>query len=379
MKKQKICVIGDGLSGLTTTLMLKNLNLDIDVFYKKSNTKKIVDKRATALSVSNYKFLKNNINLKRMFFWKCNEINLYYEENKKYSNFLNFEKNKEGSMYIFENNKLKNFLFKELDNYKNIKKKHSYIKKIDHKECSIKIKNKKFYYDLIIMCLGGKSHLYENIRNNRSINKNYKEVSITASIKHSGNIYEASQFFLKEGPLAILPYNKKEFSIVWSLDKKFYEKSIKTIKNIIEDKLKLTLGNKLKFNISNTTSFPIHLNLQTQYHKNNVLVLGEGVHSIHPIAGQGFNLIIRDIKKIIELIKKNMKLGLTLKNSYILEELSNSRKPENIIFGLGIDFVNIFFKQNKMLEPLKSFMLNNIHKSKQIIKVSKKISDTGLL
>ena len=57
MKNQKICIIGDGLAGLTTALVLKNLDLDIDLFYKKKfKVKK--DNRTTAISPSNYKFLK---------------------------------------------------------------------------------------------------------------------------------------------------------------------------------------------------------------------------------------------------------------------------------------------------------------------------------
>ena len=56
MKKQKICIIGDGLAGLTTALTLSNLDLEIDVYYKK-NKNIVNDKRITAISESNFKFL----------------------------------------------------------------------------------------------------------------------------------------------------------------------------------------------------------------------------------------------------------------------------------------------------------------------------------
>ena len=69
MKKQKICIIGDGLAGLTTALTLKNLDLDIDVYYKKIKSVSNADKRITAVSESNYKFIyEKNILKKNKFF-----------------------------------------------------------------------------------------------------------------------------------------------------------------------------------------------------------------------------------------------------------------------------------------------------------------------
>ena len=64
MKTQKICIIGDGLAGLTTAIALKKLNLNIDLFYRKNNKNSKKDKRTTAISNSNYKFIIKNINLK---------------------------------------------------------------------------------------------------------------------------------------------------------------------------------------------------------------------------------------------------------------------------------------------------------------------------
>ena len=61
MKNQKICIIGGGLTGLTTALVLKNLNLDIDIFLSEKNTTKNIDERSTAISNSNFVFLKSNI------------------------------------------------------------------------------------------------------------------------------------------------------------------------------------------------------------------------------------------------------------------------------------------------------------------------------
>ena len=65
MKNQKICIIGDGLAGLTTAIALRKLNLNIDLFCSKNNKDFKKDKRTTAISESNYQFLKKKINLKK--------------------------------------------------------------------------------------------------------------------------------------------------------------------------------------------------------------------------------------------------------------------------------------------------------------------------
>ena len=70
MKNNKICIIGNGLAGLTTAIVLKDHNIDIDVYYEEKKLKANVDKRTTAISSHNYLFLKKNINnLNQNLFW----------------------------------------------------------------------------------------------------------------------------------------------------------------------------------------------------------------------------------------------------------------------------------------------------------------------
>ena len=237
---------------------------------------------------------------------------------------------------------------------------------------------KKKIYDLVILCTGGRSKLYSPIEEGRSIKKNYKEIAVTAIVKHNNKIENASQFFLKEGPLAILPYHKKMFSIVWSVSSEFFHINKKNIKKILSKKIKSLLKKKIQ-NIINIQSRPINLNLQTKYFKKNVLILGDGLHTVHPMAGQGFNLVLRDIKQLKILISKTLKLGLLIKNSFILKDFYNTRKPENNLLGLGINLTNIFFKEKKYFSFLKKNLLININKFSFIKKISQSISDKGIL
>ena len=102
------------------------------------------------------------------------------------------------------------------------------------------------------------------------------------------------------------------------------------------------------------------------------------MHVVHPLAGQGFNLILRDIEKLNELISNNLRLGLTIKDSNIPKDLSDSRKPENLLIGLGIDTTRKFFKSNKYLDPIKENILKNISKSSLLKKITKRVANLGL-
>jgi 2-octaprenyl-6-methoxyphenol hydroxylase len=367
MNKQRICIVGDGLAGLMTAVVLGRIpGVDINLIAKKE--KKNFDKRTTAISHTNFKFIQANIfRLDNNLFWPSKNIELFYETSKEKINFLNLKEAHSNLMYVFENDKIKSILLKEISKNK--------IKIIRKDIKSLKdLKN----FDLAVLCLGTKSSIYENITKLKPIKKDYKEIAVTGYVKHDFKSLNTSQFFLKEGPLAILPFSKNYFSIVWSINKKFYENNSKKVKELVEHKLFEILKTKKSISVSNIQTYPISLNLKRQYYQKNILILGEGLHSIHPVAGQGFNLVLRDIKKLKEVIKYYVGLGISIKNSNALSDFYNSRKPENTIMGLGVDIAHNFFKEKKFLDPIKKRILKQVSKSEFLKSLSKRISDKGL-
>ena len=105
MKKQRICIIGDGLSGLTSASVLKNVdNIELYLISKKSVGFK--DNRTTAISESNLKFLMGNSKLlNKRIFWPSKNIELFYETKQEKINFMNLEKKK---IILFIYSKMKN-------------------------------------------------------------------------------------------------------------------------------------------------------------------------------------------------------------------------------------------------------------------------------
>ena len=375
MKKHKICIVGGGLTGLISALVLTKKGLDIDLIVENTSPKN-KDLRVTAISKKNMEFLKSTIkkiNLK--LFYPVKKISLFFEKNNKIKNFLNFNEN-ENLMFFFENRLTKEHLTKLLKKT-NVKIQKKTVKSIDLAENKVSTNLSSKSYDLVVLCLGSNSPIYQKISGNREIKKNYKEHSITCSVKHQIKDIGAQQFFLKEGPLAILPYNNNKFSVVWSIEDKHFMKNKKNISNYLKIKLSNLLKTK-KISLGNIQSYPLKLLLKRSYFKKNAIILGDGLHVVHPLAGQGFNLILRDIEKLNNLIFNNLRLGLTIKDSNIPKDLLDSRKPENLLMGLGIDTTREFFKRNKYLDPIKENILNNFSKSKLLKEITKRIANLGL-
>ena len=143
MKKQRICIVGDGLSGLTSAIVLNNiLNIEVHLISNKGPKKK--DKRTTAISDSNFQYIKKDLNLIRSsFFWPCKKINLFFEDKKKITNFLNFEEKNKNLMYIFQNKDLKKKLCKLISKIKKIKIIKKSIKNINKEEGFVSFGKKK--------------------------------------------------------------------------------------------------------------------------------------------------------------------------------------------------------------------------------------------
>ena len=119
-------------------------------------------------------------------------------------------------------------------------------------------------------------------------------------------------------------------------------------------------------------------NLRT-YYKNNILAFGDSLHKVHPLAGQGFNMILRDIKEILNLIKSKQDNGLVIDSS-ICVDFEKKSKNRNYLFSNGIDLIYEFFNlENKMNNNLLSKTIKLFGKNQNISKTFIKIADKGII
>ena len=356
-----VCILGNNLTALTLAKALVNCEINVDILHSKKNYK-ISDTRTIGITKSNIDFFNSNIiNIEKLI-WKLKKIEIF-SENLSKEKLINFETDKDQLFSIIRNYKLLKLLEKNL--FKN-----KYFKSIFINKRNLSFLKK---YNLIINC--DSSHIISKRYFDKKIIKKYNSRAHTTIITHDQILNKtAFQIFTKKGPLAFLPISNIETSIVYSVHSSNNQKE-KYIEQLIKDK---NLKYKIK-DIRKINSFELEsLNLRTYYH-NNILAFGDLLHKIHPLAGQGFNMTIRDIKILLGIIKNRLDLGLPL-NSSVNSDFQKNSKHKNFIFSNGVDLIHELFDiERKMNIGLLSNSVKIISNFPFINKMFTKIADRGVL
>jgi len=354
----KVCILGSGLTSLTLAIVLAKLDINIDIY--SNEIKKGYDKsRTLGISKSNVTFFNQNIvNIDKLL-WEINKIEIYTDTLKN-QKILNFERNKKELFSTVRNFKLNNLLLYEIKKNKLIKlKKNFNYHRLD-----------KSGYKLIFNCdsnnLFAKKFFFNNI------NKDYKSSAYTTIIKHKkipNNI--ASQIFTYKGPLAFLPISSNETSVVYSV------RGNKLIK--LEDEIKKYNKKYKGYKLNKVQNFELKSSILRSYHYKNILAFGDLLHKIHPLAGQGFNMTIRDVKEIFKIIKFRIDHGLDLDTSVCID-FERKTRHKNYIFSNGIDFIYEFFNsESKLGNNILSKSVQFVGKNKTINKIFTNYADNGFI
>jgi 2-octaprenyl-6-methoxyphenol hydroxylase len=225
---------------------------------------------------------------------------------------------------------------------------------------------------LIINC-DSKHQITKKFFSNK-IEKNYNSCAYTTTINHKKLINNtAFQNFTSNGPIAFLPISKTQTSIVYSLRQKKQKTNI-DIQNLIRKynpTYSITKINDLNF-------FQLKSQSLRKYFKDNILAFGDLLHKIHPLAGQGFNMSLRDIKLLSDLIDKKINLGLDIDKSICLEFEKKSQNI-NYLFATSIDWIyELFNFESRINSNILSKSINVIGKNKTINSLFKKFADNGI-
>ncbi len=363
----KICLIGYGIPCLILANILGNRNIEVSINKERINKKKITTK-TIGITKKNIDFLGNEkINLEN-YSWYINNIKIFTDSQSK-KEILNFhEKNKKQFFIIKSYN-----LFKLLE--KNVKKKKS-IKFINNSKTNFYnsiIKNKSDF-DLVIN-FSENNKISKEIFFKRQV-KNYNSIAYTTIINHKKcDNRIAYQVFSKLGPIAFLPCSNSQTSIVLSLLKKNKEINENEVIELIHN------YNKKYFikSFSGFEKFNLQGSLLKNYYYKNILCFGDNIHKIHPLAGQGLNMTIRDIKILSSLIDQKIDLGLSLDHS-ILNEFQSQTKHYNYLYASSIDLINEFFKlDNKFNNTYSNKIFSFLDKNYLFKKFSTKFADKGFI
>src|SRR6056300_405991 len=353
----KVCLIGDGLVSLTLANVLIQKDVFVDIYSVKKNNSND-QSRTLGISKSNIDFFNNEImNIKKIL-WNIQKIKIFTGENNK-KELLKF-KNKINQIFsIIRNNQLQKMLFHKLKRSKFIKFKKN-------------LNLEKNLYKLVIN--SDPTHPIIKKYFSRKIEKNYNSYAYTTTLVHEKiKNNSAYQNFTNNGPIAFLPISNPETSIVYSL--KSLEKKNNLEMNSLVKKYNPIYSIK---KINNWSSFKLRSSSLRNYYKGNILAFGDLLHKIHPLAGQGFNMSLRDIKLLSDLIDEKINLGLDLDES-ICHEFQKKSQSKNFIFLSGIDWVyELFNIESKINSNLLKKSINIIGSNKVVNGFLQKFADSGI-
>tara|TARA_B100000401_G_scaffold437526_1_gene383346 strand:- start:5311 stop:6483 length:1173 start_codon:yes stop_codon:yes gene_type:complete len=355
--KYEFTIFGSGISAkIASSLLARNgfkvcLILDKDKNLETSNTNLV-----TFLSSGSLNYLSSAIAKMELFneYPEIEKIKCQLDSlSKKKSQSIEFcdeEKNCLGK--IVKNSDLEHFLDIEINQSSNIDIINSnQPDKIENKPDGVRLElhnGENIESDLFIL-----SSTKRNIADQtkiKFIKRDLEQEALSISVKGEiKNKSYAFQKFTPDGPLALLPYSQNKASVVWSLkkDSKIFLKEKKELAQII--------NNHICDYVASVTIESIEKHkLQFVYAKNlfykNTVLIGNVAHNIHPIAGQGLNLSIKDIALFVKQISKYKSLGYKLNDQMMLEEFEMKRKLDNTAYSFGTFTLNgIFSSSNKFV------------------------------
>lgn len=186
----------------------------------------------------------------------------------------------------------------------------------------------------------------------RRIGHDYGQIALVAAVDHDlPHQGIAHQFFMPGGPLAILPLPGNRSSIVWSEPEDEARAILALDDAAFLEVLRPRFGSFLgEIRLAGPRfSYPLSLTLAERYAAPRVALVGDAAHGVHPIAGQGLNLGLRDVAALAEVLILARRRGEDIGTMPVLERYQAWRRPDATALALGMDGVNALFSNGNPL------------------------------
>lgn len=177
----------------------------------------------------------------------------------------------------------------------------------------------------------------------------YEQTGIVATVEHQRDHEgRAVQHFLPSGPFAILPLPGNRACITWS------ESTSEALRILALDDAAFLAEVDKRFGgqlgplrlAGPRASWPLSMHLARSYVAPRLALIGDTAHGVHPIAGQGLNLGLRDVAALAEVIAEAMRVGLDPGNAETLRQYQRWRRFDSMLSTLAFDGLNRLFSND---------------------------------
>ena len=174
----------------------------------------------------------------------------------------------------------------------------------------------------------------------------YPQSAIVTTVAHERPHHgRAEEHFLPAGPFAILPLKGLRSSIVWTEEASEAQRIVALPDDAFHAELEARFGLHLGeiVAVGPRRAFPIGLAIARAFVAERVALIGDAAHVIHPIAGQGLNLGLRDAAALAECITDAARLGLDPGGPDVLSRYQRWRRFDTVAMGITTDGLNRLF------------------------------------
>jgi 2-octaprenyl-6-methoxyphenol hydroxylase len=206
----------------------------------------------------------------------------------------------------------------------------------------------------LVVAADGKESPLRKAAGIRTVEWRYKQTGIVTTVAHERpHAGIAVEHFLPAGPFAILPMTGNRSSIVWTENAALAPHLMKLPDPEFAEELRSRFGDFLGAiePVGPRWAYPLSLMQAERYTARRLALIGEAAHVIHPIAGQGLNVGIRDVAALAEAVVDARRLGLDIGDDTVLERYQRWRRLDAILLAGVTDGLNRLFSNT--IAPVK--------------------------
>jgi 2-octaprenyl-6-methoxyphenol hydroxylase len=195
---------------------------------------------------------------------------------------------------------------------------------------------------------------------------NYDQSAIVTTVAHERDHGgKAEEHFLPSGPFAILPLKGNRSSIVWTEKTQEAERIIaladREFHAELEQRFKLHLGEIAA--VGGRRVHPLEFFVARSFIADRIALIGDAAHVIHPIAGQGLNMGLKDVAALAEVIVDAARLGLDPGSEAVLERYQRWRRFDTVAMGIATDGLNrLFSNRSDVLRAVRDIGLGLVNR-----------------
>jgi 2-octaprenyl-6-methoxyphenol hydroxylase len=180
----------------------------------------------------------------------------------------------------------------------------------------------------------------------------YDQSGIVVTVGHErDHCGRAEEHFLPAGPFAILPLVGKRSSLVWTETRREAQRIVGLSEDEFHAELERRFGLQLGEikALDKPRAFPLSYFVARSFIAERLALIGDAAHVIHPIAGQGLNMGLKDVAALAEVVVDAARLGIDFGQSDVLERYQRWRRFDTMAMGFATNSLNVLFSNKSTL------------------------------